>query len=152
MPALDTRTPGQRVRWLREKRKIPRREFAGRVGMPYSTLADWENGRFTNTGKVPVHVIADQLGANIEWITSGRGNPDRAPLSVRESGFATFWGFALSREAAAFAAEWMKLNDRDPSMAALAARMLDALVQKLIDDERQAKRSKPLPVAAQPTA
>lgn len=140
MPPTDDRKPGERARWLREQRDIDRREFAKRVGMPYSTLADWENGRIVNTGKTPVHVIAAELGANLDWILTGKGTHDApAPNSPPIAEHQRIWGFDLSFEGAALGADWMKLSaDEQTAMA----EVIRTLVKRRIETDRKATKPK----------
>jgi transcriptional regulator with XRE-family HTH domain len=124
----DTRTPGERARARREALKIDRRVFAGLVGMPYSTLADWENGRIVNTAKVPIHVIAEQLQTSAEWLLSGRGSADarevRDAPPVALADRQTFWGFDLTRDAAELGWEWQKLSAEERDALAEVIRTL----------------------------
>lgn len=139
MSTADSRKPGERARWLREFRKIARGDFAKRIGMPYSTLADWEAGRITNTAKVPVHVIAETLGTSSDWILTGGGEWD-APATIapapRIEDRGTLWGFDLSREAAMVGADWMKLDD---DQRAAVAELVRVLAKRRIDEARKPK-------------
>lgn len=100
--------------------------------MPYSTLADWENGRFRNTAKVPLGVLCRAIGVREQFIMDGTGDPD-LPAEDRH----VFWGHALSEEAASVGADWLKLLERDPETAAMIAATLRSTVKGLIDAERR---------------
>lgn len=73
------RTIGDRVKALREKRKIGRRELAIAINVSYTTLSDLECGRSKTT--TYLHKIAKELKANIEWLETGSGPIDAPEIS-----------------------------------------------------------------------
>lgn len=76
-------TLGPRIRWWREHRDIDRRDFARRIGLPYSTLADLENDRAKSTKKL--RRVAEELRLRLEYLETDEGEPEAsAPSTASE--------------------------------------------------------------------
>lgn len=67
-------TVGERIVWVRGKRKMSRPELAAATKIPYPTLAGIENGDQDSTTKL--HVIAKALNCNAGFLETGRGEWD----------------------------------------------------------------------------
>lgn len=82
---------GARITFWRERRGWGRSELARRAKIPYSTLADIEQGRQKSSTKL--HQIAAALGVNVQYLATGKGEPeiDAAPTE-------DFWPFPFPRE------------------------------------------------------
>jgi transcriptional regulator with XRE-family HTH domain len=112
-------TIGARIRTRREEKKFDRGAFAKLVGIPYSTLAEIENGKQKTSTKL--HKIAAQLGVNIEWLETGQGPIEADPNTAAHTGVRappssygvekhTRHEILVSREGAALGAEWDKIE------------------------------------------
>lgn len=65
---------GPRIRYWRERRKIPRKDFAKLIGMSYSGLADLENDR--SKAGTKLHMIAAKLRLNAHYLEHDKGEPE----------------------------------------------------------------------------
>lgn len=69
-------TPGDRVRYMRDRRKLSALELANRAGMTRSAIYQIESG--ATKAPTPAHLfsIAKALSCNPEWLATGAGTPD----------------------------------------------------------------------------
>lgn len=72
-PQMDT--PGQRVKWLREEKKMPQLTLAKAIGIKQPSLSQLERGKSKSPAASTLLRIAAVLEANPEWIMHGRGHP-----------------------------------------------------------------------------
>lgn len=75
-------TVGKRIKAAREAEGVSRPKLAQMTGIPYSTLAEIENGRTKETARVAV--IANALGWNALYLSEGKGQkkPDAAFANI----------------------------------------------------------------------
>ena len=113
---------GSRVRDVRRERGWTQDEFARRVGVSRSAVAQWETGR---AGQVTGNLtrIADVLGVGVEYLTFG--NDKRAPGQVGQGD-----ELALLR----------LYRECTPEDRQLALRMLRRLALQGRDAEQQTRR------------
>lgn len=113
---------GTRVRDVRRERGWTQDEFARRVGVSRSAVAQWETGR---AGQVTGNLtrIADVLGVGVEYLTFG--NDKRAPGQVGQGD-----ELALLR----------LYRECTPEDRQLALRMLRRLALQGRDAEQQTRR------------
>lgn len=76
---------GKRIKEAREAKGLSRPQLADLTGIKYPTLAGIENGDQGSSTQIPV--IADVLGVNPLWLSTGRGpkNLSALPESPRQS-------------------------------------------------------------------
>lgn len=72
-------TIGQRIKALRKKRGITRKDLASATGISYSALSDLESNRSKNS--VYLYKIANELKATIDWLETGNGPIDAPGVS-----------------------------------------------------------------------
>lgn len=68
-------TPGQRIRWLRENKKMLQSTLAKTIGISGAAVSKLENGRSGSPAASTLLKIAAAFSANPEWIIHGRGHP-----------------------------------------------------------------------------
>lgn len=73
---------GNRIKEARKARNMSRPQLSTATGIPYPTLAGIENGDQDSTTQLDV--IANALGARVEWLRTGRGAMD-APSKPQDS-------------------------------------------------------------------
>lgn len=108
---------GQRIRALREEKKISRADLAAAMGIAVTTLSDLELGESKST--TALHKAAARLRTNIEYLETGRGNKHHAESSepdwVDVRGYAQAAGLGAGAEAEEYA-ETHKLKFKASSM------------------------------------
>lgn len=67
-------TVGDRIKWVRGKREMSRKDLVKVSGVPYPTLAGIENGDQKSSTELPG--IATALRAHVEFLQTGRGEWD----------------------------------------------------------------------------
>lgn len=72
-------TIGQRIRAVRTRQGISRKQLADYAGIAESTLSDLELDRSKATTKL--HLIAERLGTNANWLQTGKGPRDGSQVS-----------------------------------------------------------------------
>lgn len=72
-PKLDT--PGQRVKWLREEKRMLQSTLDKLVGIKQPSLSQLENGSTKSPAASTLLKIAATLDANPDWIIHGAGHP-----------------------------------------------------------------------------
>ncbi len=72
----DMDTPAKRIQWVREQRGIGVRELARRLGVSPGLPSQWwrRSGRTILPDK-HLDELAEILGANVDWLRYGRGEP-----------------------------------------------------------------------------
>lgn len=105
-------TVGNRIRKRREAKSLERKEFAKLVDIPYSTIAEIENGKQKSSTKL--HRIASVLGVRVEWLETGAGPieptggaQEPAPIVTERH---TRHDILVSRDGAELGAEWDKIE------------------------------------------
>lgn len=76
---FDLISIGDRIRWLREVRKMTQVELAERVGIKQSSLSNLETTNSRKPAASTLLKLAAILEANTEWIMSGKGDPFNVP-------------------------------------------------------------------------
>ena len=67
-------TIGQRIRWLREKKKMNQTTLARAVGITPPSMSEIELGKTKAPAAATLFKIAAILEANPEWLLHGRGD------------------------------------------------------------------------------
>jgi transcriptional regulator with XRE-family HTH domain len=63
---------GQRIRQARQAKTLTQQQIADRFKISRAAVAQWEGGD-TNPGTAKLEGVAEILGVQIEWLTTGRG-------------------------------------------------------------------------------
>lgn len=112
-------TIGERIKGWREARKLTVEQLAAKVGLRPTTIYDLERGDSKSTKRL--HVIAEVLRVNVNYLETGKGAPEdvHAPrfLSSRDG-----WPFSFDR------ARFDNLSTKDRSVIEAA---VIALVERL---------------------
>ena len=124
---------GERLRYARDRLRLSRREVGEAIGRGERTVERWENGETKPTAADAVRV-ATVVGADYEWLRSGRGpSPDEmAETSLR-----------LSSDAWAQLAQAVGSRNRSEMMLRLY-RFLDLLPMGDVQDRDEINRIKSL--------
>jgi transcriptional regulator with XRE-family HTH domain len=125
VPAMDT--VGERIIFWRHRRNITRAQLAKLTKIPYSTIAEIEQGRQKGSTKLPQ--IAAALGINPTYLATDKGAPEdlstAPPLWEAEP-----WPFPFERK---------ELEGLDEVELELAGMKL----QKIIDEIKAKRRAPP---------
>jgi transcriptional regulator with XRE-family HTH domain len=115
----DRVTIGERIKGWRETRKLTVEQLAVKVGLRPTTIYDLERGDSKSTKRL--HVIADVLRVNVNYLETGKGAPEDLDAPRYQSPKDS-WPFAFDR------ARFDSLNTKD--RGAIEAAVL-ALVERL---------------------
>jgi transcriptional regulator with XRE-family HTH domain len=88
-------TIGDRTKEWRERRKMTVEQLAQRVGLRPSTIHDLERGDSKSSKKL--HVIAQILRINVNFLETGRGEAEDMSAKPRDEAGNTNWPFSFAR-------------------------------------------------------
>lgn len=74
---------GQRLQYLRKKRKLPVQSIIDRLDIARSTYTGWELGRRTPKGESLV-ILADIFGTTVDYITGKTDDESPVQTNVKE--------------------------------------------------------------------
>lgn len=85
-----------RIKQIREERKLKPAAFAKRIEVSSATVSDWESGVIKQISGKHLVKAASVLGVTPEWIITGLGNPDGRPqpqvISDEQRELWAIWG------------------------------------------------------------
>lgn len=90
----DPVTIGERIKGWREARKLTVEQLAAKVGLRPTTIYDLERGDSKSTKRL--HVIADVLKVNVNYLETGKGAPEDLDAPRYQSP-KDGWPFAFDR-------------------------------------------------------
>jgi transcriptional regulator with XRE-family HTH domain len=78
-------TPGQRIVWLRENKKMLQVTLARTIGISGTALSKIESGKSKSPSASTLLKIAAVFEANPDWIMHGRGRPFEIDTQITRS-------------------------------------------------------------------
>jgi len=68
------KSPGERIRLIREKLGLSQEEFGKRIGVTKAAVSQWESGEIKNYRNANLFAIQNLSGYSAEWIVTGEGS------------------------------------------------------------------------------
>jgi SOS-response transcriptional repressor LexA len=68
------KSPGERIRHIREKLALSQEEFGKRIGVTKAAVSQWESGEIKNYRNAHLFAIQNLTGYSAEWIVTGEGS------------------------------------------------------------------------------
>lgn len=122
----------ERIKAIRKALGLTQQEFADRLGIQRSTIAQYETGR-NNPIDAVVSLICREYGVDEVWLRTGEGEMFRP--RTREDDIAAFFGQVLGGRCTDFQRRMVSVLSR---LSAAEWELLEAKIKELAEDEKGA--------------